>query len=306
MFFGTPAIAVPALEALCAVTEVVGVICQPDRPAGRGLAVQAPAVKQAAEQRGLPVHQPTKVRTGTVHEWLRERRVDVAVVMAYGRILPAPVLQAPARGCLNLHASVLPRYRGAAPIQWAILEGETETGVSLMQMDEGLDTGPVLAVRRLEIRPNDTTGSLSERLANLAAEVVRLDLPAALRGELSAEPQRAELATYAPLLGAKDARLDFTRPASEVVRRVRAMAPRPGASTLLCGKRLRVTEAAIGDLPAAGPPGRVTLWDRRRVLVATPSGSVEILRAQLEGRRELSAQDLANGRVLGDGDVLGA
>lgn len=306
MFFGTPAIAVPALEALCAVTEVVGVICQPDRPAGRGLAVQAPAVKQAAERRGLPVHQPIKVRTGTVHEWLRERRVDVAVVMAYGRILPAPVLQAPARGCLNLHASVLPRYRGAAPIQWAILEGETETGISLMQMDEGLDTGPVLAVRRLEIRPNDTTGSLSERLANLAADVVRLDLPAALRGELSAEPQRAELATYAPLLGAKDARLDFTRPASEVVRRVRAMAPRPGASTLLCGKRLRVTEAAIGDLPAAGPPGRVTLWDRRRVLVATPSGSVEILRAQLEGRRELSAQDLANGRVLGDGDVLGA
>jgi methionyl-tRNA formyltransferase len=173
VFFGTPAIAVPALEALCERAEVVAVVCQPDRPAGRGLSLAAPEVKVAAERLGLPVHQPTKIKNDEFLGWLRGLEADVALVIAYGRILPPAVLAAPRRGCVNLHASLLPRFRGAAPIQWAIVRGESETGISLMQMDEGCDTGPVFLRRAIAIGENETAGELAPRLAALAAEVVR-------------------------------------------------------------------------------------------------------------------------------------
>src|SRR6185503_5571194 len=182
IFFGTPEIAVPSLRALATVADVAAVVCQPDRPAGRGLKLHAPAVKLAAADLGIPVAQPTKIRTPDFLAWLAEQRADVAVVLAYGRILPAPVLTATARGCLNLHASILPRYRGAAPINWAIVRGETETGMSLMQMDEGLDTGPVFAVHRVPIGEDETAGELAVRLGALAADVVRADVPRVVRG----------------------------------------------------------------------------------------------------------------------------
>jgi len=179
VFFGTPQVAVPALRALTQVAEVTAVVCQPDRPSGRGLKVSAPPIKEAALELGLSVHQPTKVRNGELAQWLRDQRADVALVMAYGRILPSEVLSAPRRGAMNLHASLLPGYRGAAPINWVIVNGEPQSGISLMQMDEGLDTGPVYARHVLGLTETETAGTLAERIATLAAHVVRADLAAA-------------------------------------------------------------------------------------------------------------------------------
>lgn len=304
VFFGTPEIAVPALRALAATSEVVGVVCQPDRPRGRGLRVQAPAVKLAALELGLELHQPVKVKTGNLHEWLAERRPDVALVLAYGRILPPNVLAAPRCGCMNLHASLLPKYRGAAPINWAIVEGETETGVSLMQMDEGMDTGPVYALRRLAIGSEETAGELAGRLAELAAEMVREDVPRAVSGELAATPQDESLASYAPLITAKDTEIDWTAPAGSIVNRVRGLTPRPGAHSSVRGKRLNLVTVRVASESIAGAPGTV-LVAARRVLVAAGSGAVEVLRAQLEGRKPLGAVELVNGRALADGDRLG-
>lgn len=182
IFFGTPDIAVPSLEALREVAEVVAVVCQPDRPAGRGLELRAPPVKERALALGFEVVQPEKVKTPEFAAWVEARKADVALVIAYGRILPKAVLEGPRRGCMNLHASLLPRYRGAAPIQWAIVRGETETGVCLMQMDEGMDTGPVFTRRAIPIGRDETAGELGGRLGRLAAELVREDLPRAVAG----------------------------------------------------------------------------------------------------------------------------
>jgi methionyl-tRNA formyltransferase len=304
VFFGTPEIAVPALRALAETAELVGVVCQPDRPSGRGLELRAPPVKLAARELGIEAYQPLKIRSGELGAWLRERAPDVAVVLAYGRILPKPVLDAPRRGCINLHASLLPRWRGAAPIQWAIAHGDTETGISLMQMDEGMDTGPVYALRKLPIGDQETAGELAVRIAELAAVVVREDLPRAVAGELVPAAQDERLATLAPMIGPDQARIDWSRSASEIANLVRGMSPRPGAHSRVRGKLLRV----LGALPAAetglGPPGTVAVLDRRRLLVAAGRGSVEILRAQLEGKKALEARDLINGRALAHGDLL--
>lgn len=303
VFFGTPAIAVPALRALNSVAEIVGVVCQPDRPAGRGLHLQPPAVKTAALELGLDVHQPLKVKTG-LDLWLRERSADIGVVMAYGRILPISVLEAPRAGCVNLHASLLPRWRGAAPINWAIAHGDGESGITLMQMDAGLDTGPLLSKHALAIGPEETAGELAERLALLAAEVVSQDVPRAARGELVKQTQDDAHATHARPLERADGELDFTRRASELANWVRALSPRPGAHTALRGKSLKVTRARALTEPARGAPGSLVFLSGR-ALVNTGEGLLEILRAQLEGRKELAVSELINGRALLPSDVLG-
>ncbi len=305
IFFGTPAIAVPALRALAETTELVGVVCQPDRPKGRGLELGAPPVKLAAGELGVEVHQPVKVKTGNLDEWIRARVPDVALVIAYGRILPPAVLAAPRFGCMNLHASLLPKLRGAAPIQWALIGGETETGISLMQMDEGMDTGPVYSMRRIPIGAEETAGELATRLAELAAVVVREDLPGAVVGGHHAAPQDDALATLAPPLRSGDARLDWTGASSDLVNRVRGFEPDPGAHTTLRGKRLRVHQLRISAYPASAAPGTVVLADKGGVVIATGAGSVELVRAQLEGKRVVAARDLVNGRQLAAGDVLG-
>jgi methionyl-tRNA formyltransferase len=304
VFFGTPAIAVPALRALAEVAEIVGVVCQPDRPAGRGLNLQPPAVKLAALELGFEVHQPVKVKTGTLDEWLRERTPDVALVMAYGRILPSAVLAAPRRGCMNLHASLLPRWRGAAPINWSILHGDTETGICLMQMDEGLDTGPVYARSVVRIGAEETAGELAEQLASAAAQLVRDELAHAVDGKLQAVPQEHEKSTHAPPLERAHGALDFCKSARDLVNQVRGLAPRPGAHTLLAGKPLKVAQARLTEGAAFGEPGLVSV-QQKRVLVSTSDGVFELLRAQLEGRKELAAIDLLHGRALKAGDVLG-
>ncbi len=306
VFFGTPQIAVPALRALTQVAQVTAVVCQPDRPSGRGLKVTAPPVKEAALELGLSVHQPTKVRTGELASWLRENAADVALVMAYGRILPAEVLAAPRRGAMNLHASLLPRYRGAAPINWAIVNGETQTGVSLMQMDEGLDTGPVYSRHALDLADTETAGTLAERMATLAAHVVRANLAAAVDGKLSPEPQHEADASHAPLIERAHLQVDWSRSALEIARLIRGMAPRPGAFTLLAGKVLRLHQARpmAGPMPPGALPGSVSVLGKR-ALIATGSGTLELVNAQLEGKNALMAQDLINGRVLVEGLVLG-
>lgn len=306
VFFGTPEIAVPALVALTEVAEVVGVVCQPDRPAGRGLELKAPPVKVAALGRGIPVMQPEKIRTPELAAWLAEREADVALVLAYGRILPPAVLTAPKRGCMNLHASLLPRYRGAAPITWAIVRGERETGISLMQMDEGLDTGPVYVERAMAIGPEATADDLAKDLGSLAARVVKNDLRAAVDGRLHARPQDESLATLAPILEKKDGRIDWSRPAQSVHDHVRGMTSWPGAFTAHRGKALKILSTRIANVEIAGAPGTVVRADKGGILVACATGSVMLLRAQLEGKKPLGAAELVSGRSIAVGDVLGA
>lgn len=307
LFFGTPEIAVPSLEALTSVAEVVGVVCQPDRPAGRGLELKAPPVKQRALELGLPVVQPQKVRTPDFAAWVKERDADVAVVIAYGRILPAGVLEAPRRGCMNLHASILPRYRGAAPITWAVVRGEQETGVSLMQMDEGMDTGPVYTIRRIPIGPDESADELAVRIGALAAEVVREDLLPAVRGETTATPQDHAAATMAPILKKEDGKIPWEKSAREVHDHVRGMTSWPGAFTSAEGKLLKVLATRVASEAGGGAaPGSVVAADRFAVRVACGKGQVAVLRAQLEGRKALAATELVAGRALREGMVLGA
>ena len=305
LFFGTPEIAVAPLDALHDIATIVGVVCQPDRPAGRGLTLHAPPVKLRALELGLTVAQPTKVRTPDFAAWVAERGADLAVVMAYGRILPPAVLGATAHGFVNLHASLLPRYRGAAPIQWAIAAGETETGISLMQMDEGCDTGPVYSKHPVAIGADTTAGELGAKLGALAAQVVRRELPRVLSGELRPIPQDDALASSAPLLEKADGQLDWTERAQRVHDRVRAMTPWPGACSWLDGKRIKVTATRVVSAEGtAGSPGLILSLGPGGAAVACGEGVVAVLRAQLEGRRECSADDLGRGRCLGVGQVF--
>lgn len=310
LFFGTPAIAIESLRALHRVCEVRGVVSQPDRPAGRGLAETATPVKAAALELGLPVFQPSKVRDGELERYVREAEVDVSVIIAYGRILPLTVLDAPRRGSVNLHASLLPLYRGAAPIQRAIMAGETRTGICLMQMDEGMDTGPVLATREIAIDDEDDAGSLAEKLSRLAAEVTQDFVPRAARGELIAAPQDASKATHAPPITRIDTRLDFSLDDEAIRNRVRGLAPRPGAEAWVerSGRstaRLRVLGVQRADRSASNrPPGTIEV-ESGRVLIATGGGrELELTLAQPDGKRAQSGRDLANGRWLQTGDRL--
>jgi len=314
IFMGTPEIAVASLEALGEVAEVVGVICQPDRPAGRGMQLHVPPVKAKAQSLGFDVLQPTKMKDGSVAAWMRAKNADVALVIAFGRILPKEVLETPRRGCMNLHASLLPRYRGAAPIQWAIESGERETGVCLMQMDEGLDTGPVYAEKRIAITQDETSGELSVRLGQVAAELVRSSLVDAVDGKLVAKPQDHANATLARILRKEDGLVDWKRPSRALHDHVRAMQPWPGAFTTLAnGKTLKVIRSRPIDAQVSTAiergPGVVLVADRGGVVVACGEGGREalaIVEAQPEGKRAMPTADLVNGRVLVAGARLGS
>jgi methionyl-tRNA formyltransferase len=307
LFFGSPAFAVPSLDALHALGEVVGVVCQPDKPAGRGLTLTPPAVKVRAVELGLPVAQPTKLRTGEFGAWVRAQGVDVALVVAYGRILPLDVLEGPRLGCVNVHASLLPKYRGAAPITWAVVHGERESGVTLMKLDEGMDTGATFARVTTPIGPDETAGELSERLARLGAEAVTAWLPRYLAGAVTLEAQGESRATTAPMLDKEHGRIDWTRGARQVHDHVRGMSPWPGASTTSRGKTLKVhaTHAIGAAAPAGARAGQVVLADKARVLVACGEGCVELLRVQPEGKRTVTGAEWVMGRGVAEGDVLG-
>ncbi|MGO8992132.1 MAG: methionyl-tRNA formyltransferase [Polyangiaceae bacterium] len=313
LFFGTPAFAAPSLDALAETTEVVGVVCQPDRPVGRGLVTGKPPVKQRAEELGLLVVQPTKLRTGEFAAWVKGKEADLALVVAYGRILPADVLAATRLGFVNVHASLLPKYRGAAPITWAVVHGEAETGVTLMLLDEGMDTGDMLDVTRIPIGPDETAGELSERLSRLGAEMVRSRLGAFARGDLPRVPQDHTRATVAPLLEKRDGLIDWSQPAHRIHDRVRGMNPWPGAMTYLHGKTVKVHATRCTGLsrPRGAAPGAVLVADKSRVLVAcggaddAPAETIELVRVQLEGKKAVTAVEWVSGRGVREGDVLG-
>jgi methionyl-tRNA formyltransferase len=306
LFFGSPAFAVPSLDALCAVAEVAGVVCQPDKPAGRGLLLAPPAVKVHATAIGLPVVQPTKLRTGEFGEWVRAQRVDVALVVAYGRILPPDVLAAPRMGCVNVHASLLPKYRGAAPITWAIVRGETETGVTLMKLDAGMDTGPTFARALSPIGPDETAGELSARLASLGASAVGDLLPRFVGGECDLMAQDDAEATLAPMLQKDHGRIDWGKPAQTVHDHVRGMNPWPGAFTVLRERTVKVHATRVVEREGArGRSGEVVLADKSRVLVACGAGTVQIETVQPEGKRVMRAAEWVMGRAVAERDVLG-
>jgi methionyl-tRNA formyltransferase len=305
IFMGTPEFAVPSLRALVDGHEVVGVVTQPDRPAGRGRKVVVSPVKEVALAQGLPLFQPPSLRPPEAVARLAEWRPEVIVVAAFGQILREPVLALPPHGCLNVHASLLPRYRGAAPIAAAILAGEAVTGVTIMRMDEGMDTGPILAQVECPIAPDDTTATLSARLAELGARLLLETLPGWLAGEIEAQPQDGSLATYCRPLQKEDGRLDWTRPAVALDRQVRACEPWPGAYTTWQGQRLKVLRArARPEWQAGGQPGQVMALDGG-IGVVTGQGALELLEVQLAGKKPMAAGAFALGQREWVGSVLG-
>jgi methionyl-tRNA formyltransferase len=288
------------------VAQVVGVVCQPDRPVGRGLTLTAPPVKARATMLGIPVVQPTKLRTGEFGTWVRAQKADIALVVAYGRILPSDVLTGPRLGCLNVHASLLPRYRGAAPITWAIVRGEKETGITLMQMDEGMDTGRMLERFATPIGENETAAELSERLSLVGAEAVRRGIPRFIKGDYLPERQDDALATMAPMLKKEDGVIDWTQPAQAVHDHVRGMNPWPGASTVHHEKPVKVHLTRVAEHARAGAtPGTVIFADKAHVVVACGQGAVELITVQLEGKKAVRATDWFLGRGVAEEDVLG-
>jgi methionyl-tRNA formyltransferase len=314
VFMGTPAFAVPCLDALCDVAEVALVVSQPDKPQGRGLELAASPVKQFASQRGIPVFQPERARDGRLQQTLAEAKPDLALVVAYGKILPADVLNTPRLGCLNVHGSLLPRYRGAAPIQWAVVHGERETGVCLMQMDVGMDTGPVLDRRVLPIGENETGGELFERLSLLSGELVRSSLPRFVAGELTPVAQASDGVSHAPMIKKEDGALDFAQDAQAVHDRARGLYPWPGAFTALAGRRIKVHVTRVVEAGSRlGEPGVVLSAAADGIVVACGSGAVRLVELQLEGKRRMDAAAFLAGhplkpgaRFAAHGELIGA
>ena len=297
VFAGTPEFAVPCLRAAASKGEVVAVYTQPDRPAGRGRGLTPSPVKLEAVQRGIPVHQPENFRSAESKAALRALKPDVMIVVAYGLILPQSVLDIPEHGCWNVHASLLPRWRGAAPIQRAIEAGDTRTGVCLMQMERGLDTGPVLLAQALDIGPEETGGQLHDRLSELGARVLA-DALGLLRAtiQLPPHPQPAEGVTYAHKLDKAEAKLDWSQPARVLANKVRAFNPWPVAEAQLAGERVRLHAARALDETHAAAPGSVLRAGRDGIDIACGDGVLRLQTLQRDGGKPISAQDYRNAR----------
>ena len=307
VFAGTPEFAVPALKALLdAGHTILAVYTQPDRPAGRGRKLGMSAVKEFALERGLRVHQPVTLKSDSEAETLRALKPDALIVIAYGLILPKSILSIPQYGCINVHASLLPRWRGAAPIQRAIEAGDAKTGVTIMQMDEGLDTGAMLTLAEIPIGADDNAATLHDRLADLGGHLLVDTLAQLVRGAIAPQAQDNARATYAAKLKKEEARLDWNAHAELLARRVRAFNPWPVAHTTLDGQTLRLWHAqAESGTPAGQPPGTVLTADADGVRVQCATGVLRITRLQLEGGNVLDVRAFLNGRPLPAGTRLG-
>jgi methionyl-tRNA formyltransferase len=306
LFFGTPDFAVPCLEALLEIADVARVFCQPDRPSGRGMRLTAPPVKETALARGVEVEQPTKLKPPDFAAHLRSLEADFALVVAYGRILPRAVLDATRLGSVNVHGSLLPRWRGAAPIQWAIVHGDRTTGVTLMQMDEGMDTGPMLATRSTDIARDENAGDLAARLSALGASIVREEIPRFVRGELEPIPQDDTGATAARILQKEDGRIDWSKPARAVHDHARGMSPWPGAITSLAGSTIKIHRTQVIDEDADhGAAGAARVRDDL-IEVVCGRGAIAIAELQAEGRKRMTARDYLRGHPLEAGARFGA
>ena len=306
VFMGTPALAVPALEACVAAGhDVAAVLTQPDRPRGRDLQPAFPPVKEAALRLGLAVHQPERVRRPEVVELLASIGARAMVVVGYGQIIPPSIIDLAPLGIVNIHASLLPRYRGAAPIQWAVARGETRTGVTTMQIDAGLDTGDILLVREVEIGPQETAVELADRLAVLGAALVVETLAGLDAGAIVPRKQDSSLASYAPILKKEDGRIDWSRPAHEIHNRARGFQPWPGAHTTFRGQALNIWKTRVAAESASAAGGTI-VTARKRLLAACGGGTcLELLELQLEGRKKMFAADFLNGQRVNENEILG-
>jgi methionyl-tRNA formyltransferase len=305
VFLGTPKFAVPTLERIVeAGHEVVAVVTQPDRPSGRGQQVSPPPVKEAAQRLGLAVHQPERIRAPEAIEFLRELRPEAMVVVGYGKILPQAILDIPPHGILNVHASLLPHYRGAAPIQWAIACGENLTGVTTMRIDAGLDTGDILLQRATAIGPEEDAIELGARLARLGAELLVETLAGLEAGGIQPHPQDHSQASLAPILKKDDGRIDWSRPAGEIHNRVRGFVPWPGCHTRFRGRPLQIWKARVAE-GARGGPGTAHPSKARLVVACGEGGALELLEVQLEGKKRIPAGAFLSGYHVIDSELLG-
>ncbi|HNA27270.1 MAG TPA: methionyl-tRNA formyltransferase [Nitrospira sp.] len=298
VFMGTPDFAVPSLEALIkSGDEVVGVVTQPDRPKGRGQEVISSPVKVVCQREGIPVLQPLKMKDPAFLDALRQWAPDVIAVTAFGRILPPVILTLPPHGCINVHGSLLPKYRGAGPVQWAIIRGERETGITTMFMAEGMDTGDMLLRETVEIRPDDTAGTLAPRLAEVGGRLLVETLRRLKAGTLVPQPQDDTQATLAPLLKKEDGSIDWTMTAVDIANRARGLSPWPGAYTFVNGERWTLWRVQASDESSGAAPGTVTKVGKDRVEVATGRGTIHIMDIQPSNSRRMTmAQYLAGHR----------
>ncbi len=308
LFMGTPEFSVPSLEVLSERESVTLVVTNPDRPKGRGRHTEPPPVKVAALKMGIPVYQPEKVKNNPdAVSRLREEAPDLIVVVAYGKILPPEILEIPRYGCINIHASILPKYRGAAPINWAIINGEKKTGITIMKMDEGMDTGPMLLIREEEIRGDDTAQSLGERLSALGASAIVEALNLLREGNLQETAQPHDEATYAPLIKKELGEIDWSEPAEKIRDLVRGLYPWPSAYTQYTGRSLKILSCDVESTPVAmgKDPGEIGEVRRDGILVRCGEGCLLVTRLKPEGKKELDAWSFVQGYRVVEGQCLG-
>ncbi len=307
LFMGTPAFAVPSLEALIHYdgVEIAAVITQPDRPKGRGLVLEPPPVKVVAQQTGLPVFQPEKIRTEDFLEKTRKMAPEVIIVVAYGKILPGKLLAVPPRGAINVHASLLPKYRGAAPIQWALIKGEKTTGVSIMQLDEGMDTGPVYLREEVRIELTDTAGVLHDRLAAIGARAMIRTLEGLRNDTIRPEPQPESGASYAPMLQKKDGLIDWNRSAREIFNLIRGLDPWPGGYSYWRSRLCHLYRPKVVGGPGKAQPGVVERVDDSGLTIVTGEDYILISEIKMEGGRRMPVADFRKGHKIAAGEKLG-
>jgi methionyl-tRNA formyltransferase len=304
IFMGTPGFACPTLQGLIDRGEhIVAVVTQPDRPRGRGQRMMAPPVKELAEKNGIPVYQPLKVRDPDFVDIIRGLKPDVIVVVAFGQILPKALLEIPPHGCINVHASLLPRYRGAAPLNWCLINGESETGVTTMLMDVGLDTGDMLLVQRTPLDENEDIVSLHDRMASMGAELLGETIDRLAAGDLIPQPQNSADSCYAPMLKKEDGIINWHADARTIHNQVRGLAVWPGACTTVGSQTLKIFRTAVGE--GSGEPGMVLLATKDQLEVACQSGSLFLQELQLAGKKRLDCASFLAGYPVSEGSLLG-
>ena len=302
VFMGTPDFSVPALERIATEHEVVAVVTQKDKPKGRGMSVSYTPVKESALKLNIPIYQPDKVKEESFVEELRKLNPDVIVVIAFGQILSNDILTLPKYGCINVHASLLPKYRGAAPIQWAVIDGEEKSGVCTMKMDEGLDTGDIIDVDEITLDPKETGGSLFDKLAKLGGELILKTLQNLEFGKATFIKQDDSKSTYAKKMTKELGHIDFSKDAESIERLIRGLNPWPSAFTYLDGKVMKIWDADVVD--AGGVPGTVISEEKDSFVIATGSKALKVNELQLEGKKRMKASDFLNGRSI-EGSKLG-
>ncbi|MDD6716274.1 MAG: methionyl-tRNA formyltransferase [Firmicutes bacterium] len=306
VFMGTPDFAVPALRALAdSRHEVTLVVTQPDKPKGRSGKLSMSAVKSCAVSTGIPVFQPARVKKTDAVERIRLEQPDVIVVAAYGQILSGELLNIPRYGCLNIHGSLLPKYRGAAPVQWAVINGEEKSGLTIMQMDKGLDTGDILLQEETVLQPEETAGSLYDRLSAMGGPLILKTLDLLEEGTLTRRPQPAEGSSYAKMLRKEDGLIDFEKPASETCRLVRGLNPWPSAYTYYEGRMLKIWRASAVASSSGAAPGTVSAVTKDEIRIACGDGELALHEIQMEGKKRMQVHDFLLGTHVREGEMLG-